>query len=59
MRMRPVGNRMFQAGGGRERERDGRRDRQEDMTNLMLAVPDFANGPKVIGRCTPFATEQY
>jgi hypothetical protein len=29
----------------RERERDGRRDRQEDMTNLINAIPNFANDP--------------
>jgi len=28
-----------------ESESDGRRDRQEDMTNLILAIPNFANDP--------------
>ena len=52
MKMGPVGKQMLQADRERERERETK-DRQEDMTIVILAFPNFANDRK--NYCAPHA----
>ena len=42
MKIRPVEAELFHADG----EKDGRKDRQTDMTKLIFAVRSFASAPE-------------